>query len=190
MIQLGKTAKDMLTSLRGIANRAKKDRKARFGNLYGLLNEANLRECFYQLKRGAAPGVDGVDFDQYEANLSSNLANLVERLKGKRYRARRVRRKHIPKPGGKLRPLGIPVIEDKLLQMAAASVLSAIYEQDFLETSWGYRPGRGPRQASRVLAGRLALGRYHWIVEADIRGFLDWVSYYTLVHGLSSKSRG
>lgn len=100
----------MQTSLRGIANRAKKDRKARFGNLYGLLNEANLRECFYKLKRRAAPGVDGVDFDQYEANLEENLGNLVERLKGKRYRARLVRRKHIPKTGGKLRPLGIPAI--------------------------------------------------------------------------------
>jgi RNA-directed DNA polymerase len=187
MIQLGKTAKDMRTSLRGIANRAKKDRKARFGNLYGLLNEKNLRECFYKLKRGAAPGVDGVDFEQYEVNLTPNLANLVERLKGKQYRAKLVRRKHIPKPGGKLRPLGIPVIEDKLLQMAAASVLSAIYEQDFLETSWGYRPGRGPRQASRVLAGRLAIGRYHWIVEADIRGFFDRISHEWMLKMLGER---
>lgn len=187
MIQLGKTAKDMRTSLRGIANRAKKDRKARFGNLYGLLNEANLRECFYKLKRGAAPGVDGVDFEQYEANLSANLANLVERLKRKQYRAKLLRRKYIPKLGGKLRPLGIPAIEDKLLQMAAASMLSAIYEQDFLETSWGYRPGRGPRQASRVLAGRLAMGRYHWIVEADIRGFFDCISHEWMLKMLEER---
>jgi len=187
MMQKGKTAKDMPTSLRGIANRAQKDRKARFGNLYGLLNEGNLRECFYKLKRGAAPGVDGVDFEQYEANLDSNLADLVERLKGKRYRARLVRRKHIPKTGGKLRPLGIPVIEDKLLQMAAASVLGAIYEQDFLETSWGYRPRRGPRQASRVLAGKLGRGEHHWIVEADIRGFFDRINHDWMIRMLGER---
>jgi RNA-directed DNA polymerase len=131
--------------------------------------------------------VDGVDFEQYEVNLTTNLANLVERLKGKQYRAKLVRRKHIPKPGGKLRPLGIPVIEDKLLHMAAASVLSANYEQGFLETSWGYRPGRGPRQASRVLAGRLAIGRYHWIVEADIRGFFDRISHEWMLKMLGER---
>ncbi len=177
MIQLGKTAKDMRTSLRGIANRAKRDGTARFRNLYGLIDGDCLRESFRKLKRGAAPGVDGVTFDQYEANLEENLAGLVERLKGKRYRAKLVRRKMIPKAGGKLRPLGIPALEDKLLQLAAASILTAIYEQDFLETSWGYRPGRGPRQASRVLAGRLAIGKCDWVVEADIRGFFDRIDH-------------
>lgn len=187
MIQLGKTAKDMRTSLRGIANRAKKDRKARFGNLYGLIDEDCLRECFHKLKRGAAPGVDGVDFDEYAENLDANLRDLVERLKGKRYRAKLVRRKHIPKPGGKLRPLGIPALEDKLLQVAAASILAAIFEGDFSDSSWGYRPGRGPRQASRVLAGRLAIGRYHWIVEADIRGFFDRIDHDWLLRMIGER---
>jgi RNA-directed DNA polymerase len=187
MIQLGKTAKDMQTSLRGIANRAKMDRKARFGNLYGLIDEGCLRECFYKLKRGAAPGVDGVTFEQYEGNLEANLGNLVGRLKGKRYRAKLVRRKFIPKTGGKLRPLGIPALEDKLLQVAVATILAAIYEQDFLDASWGYRPGRGPRQASRVLAGRLAIGKYHWIVEADIRGFFDRIDHDWMVKMLKER---
>jgi RNA-directed DNA polymerase len=187
MIQLGKTAKDMRTSLRGIANRAKKDGKAKFGNLYGLIDGNCLRECFYKLKRGAAPGVDGVTFEEYEGDLEANLGNLVERLKGKRYRAKLVRRKHIPKPGGKTRPLGIPALEDKLLQVAAASILAAIYEQDFSDSSWGYRPGRGPRQASRVLAGRLAIGKYHWIVEADIRGFFDRIDHDWLLRMIGER---
>lgn len=85
MIQSGKTAKDLRTSLRGIANRAKKDGEAKFGNLYGLIDGNCLRECFYKLKRGAAPGVDGVTFEEYESEFGANLGNLVEGLKGKRY---------------------------------------------------------------------------------------------------------
>ena len=177
MIQIGMTGRNMQTSLRGIANRAERDEKAKFRNLYGLLNERNLRESFYKLKRKAAPGVDGVTFEQYENNLESNLEDLVKRLKGKRYKAKLVRRKNIPKAGGKLRPLGIPAIEDKLLQVAVSGILGSIYETDFLETSWGYRPRRGPRLASRVLAGRLAIGKYNWIVEADIRGFFDQIDH-------------
>ena len=186
-MQIRKTDKDMRTSLRGIANRAKKDGKARFGNLYGLLNEANLRECFYRLKRGAAPGVDGVTFHDYEKDLPANIRDLVGRLKGKRYKAKLVRRKHIPKAGGKTRPLGIPALEDKLVQMAVASVLSAIYEEDFLESSWGYRPGRGPRQASRVLAGRLGGGKYNCVVEADIRGFFDRINHQWMMRMLRER---
>ena len=181
MIQNRKTEQDLPTSLRGIAKRAKNDQKARFGNLYGLLNKNNLRECFYRLKRRAAPGVDGVTFEQYKDDLENNLEDLVGRLKGKRYRTKLVRRKMIPKAGGKLRPLGIPALEDKLVQTAAASILSAIYEEDFLDTSWGYRPGRGAQQASRILAGRLAIGKYHTVVEADIRGFFDKIDHTWLM---------
>jgi RNA-directed DNA polymerase len=177
----------MQTSLRGIANRAKKDSKAEFRNLYGLLHEKNLRECFNQLKRGAAPGVDGVTFDDYAKDLDSNLADLVKRLKGKRYHAKLVRRKYIPKSGGKLRPLGIPALEDKLLQVAVANILGSIYEQDFLDCSWGYRPGRGPRQASRVLAGRLGGGKYNWVVEADIRGFYDRIDHGWMMRMLEER---
>ena len=126
----------MQTSLRGIANKAAKDRKHRFGGLYGLLNKENLTWCFYCLKRKAAAGVDNVDWYEYEKNLEANIDNLVARLKRKRYRARLIRRKYIPKlEPGKMRPLGIPVIEDKMLQLGVAKILSAIYEQDFLEGS-------------------------------------------------------
>jgi len=182
-----RAAKDMPTSLRGIAKRARRDRKARFGNLYGLLNQENLRGCFYQLRRSAAPGVDRVTFAEYERELDANLADLVGRLKEKRYRAKLVRRKYIPKANGKLRALGIPALEDKLLQRAAAQVLEAIYEQDFLDCSWGYRPGRGAREASRVLADRLYAGSTGWVVEADIRGFFDSISHAWMLRMLKER---
>jgi group II intron reverse transcriptase/maturase len=187
MMQARKTATDMPTSLRGIANRARRDKKARFGGLYRLLNQNNLRGCFYQLRRSAAPGVDRVTFEQYERELETNLTRLVERLKEKRYRAKLVRRKYIPKPNGKLRPLGIPALEDKLLQVAVAKVLTAIYEQDFLECSWGYRPKRGAREASQRLAGRLYAGRIGWVVEADIKGFFDNISHPWMMRMLAER---
>ena len=172
-----KDCQTLQTSLRGIANRAQRDPKARFRDVYRLLDEANLRECFQALRRGAAPGVDRITFADYERDLDANLAALVERLKHKRYRARLVRRKHIPKGGGKTRPLGIPVLEDKLLQMAVAKVLTAIYEEDFLPVSRGYRPGRSARDTSRELAGKLGAGNYTCVVDADIKGFFDHVNH-------------
>lgn len=180
-------ATDLPTSLWGIAKRARRDRKARFRDLYRLLNEGNLRDCFYQLRKSAAPGVDGITFEEYERDLDARLANLVERLKQKRYRAKLVRRKYIPKGNGKWRPLGIPALEDKLLQMAAAKVLTAIYEQDFLDCSWGYRPKRGAREASRVLANRLYRSLTGWVVEADIRGFFDSISHDWMMRMLEER---
>jgi group II intron reverse transcriptase/maturase len=177
----------MQTSLRGIANRARRNKKARFGDLYRLLNQENLRNCFYQLRKTAAPGVDRVTFEQYEQNLDSNLENLVKRLKEKRYRAKLVRRKYIAKANGKMRPLGIPALEDKLLQIAVAQVLTAIYEEDFLDSSWGYRPGRAPREAGRVLANQLYREKIDWVVEADIRGFFDNISHEWLLRMLAER---
>ncbi len=110
------------TSLRAIATKAVQDPRHRFGGLYGLLNEENLRQCFYDLRKDAAPGVDGVTFREYEKNLEANLRDLVRRLKHKSYHARLVRRKYIPKGPGKWRPLGIPTLEEKLLQSAAAPI--------------------------------------------------------------------
>ena len=187
MMQKRTPANDMQTSLRGIAKRARRDKKARFRDLYRLLNEDNLRDCFYQLCKDAAPGVDKVTFEVYEQNLDANLANLVERLKQKRYRAKLVRRKYIPKGNGKLRPLGIPALEDKLVQIAVAQLLTAIYEQDFLDCNWGYRLKRGPREASRVLSGRLHGCRLHWVVEADIRSFFDNISHAWMMRMLRER---
>lgn len=184
---IGKIGYGMQTYLRGIANRARKDRRARFRHLYSLLNEDNLRWCFYQLRKDVAPGVDEVTFEQYARNLEENLGELVRRLKQKGYRAKLVRRRYIPKGNGKWRPLGIPALEDKLLQVAVARILTAIYEADFLDLSWGYRAGRGPREASRALAVTLMKGKFGWAVEADIRGFFDSISHEWLVRMLEER---
>jgi RNA-directed DNA polymerase len=160
MMQTRRAEIHMSTSLRGIANRARKDKKARFQNLYRLLNEENLRESFYELRKTAAAGIDKVTFQDYEKNLEGKLSNLVQRLKEKRYRAKPVRRKYIPKADGKKRPLGIPALEDKVLQRACAKILNAIYEEDFLDCSWGYRPGRSAQRASYELETALHRGKY------------------------------
>jgi group II intron reverse transcriptase/maturase len=167
------TEKDWQTFLRAISEKASKDKHHRFGDLYRRLNQDALRICFLRLRKDAASGVDGVTFKEYEKDLENNLANLVERLKRKAYRARLVRRKYIPKGNGKLRPLGIPVLEDKLLQMAATQILLAIYEMDFLPCSYGYRPGIGAQEAIKDLREELQWQGHHFVVEADIKGFFD-----------------
>lgn len=161
------------TSLRAIAKKAEAEPTHRFGGLYRLLNEANLRECFLRLRKAAAPGVDGVSYEDYAKDLDANLRNLVWRLKHKSYHARPVRRKYIPKGDGKLRPLGIPTLEDKLVQYAVARILSAIYEADFLPCSYGYREGRNAQDAIRDLTDVLFRGQFEFVVEADIKGFFD-----------------
>ena len=185
-----KTEYDWQTFLWAIAEKASKDTHHRFGGLYGWLNEDILRICFYRLRKDAASGVDGVTFQEYERNLEGNLTDLVGRLKRKSYRARLVRRKYIPKGNGKLRPLGIPALEDKLLQMAVAQILIAIYERDFLKCSYGYRPGQGPHDAVRDLTNALYRGNFNFVTEADVKGFLDPYSYYTLAAEGWSKSCG
>ncbi len=178
----------MQTSLRGIANKAAEQKQYRFRDLYRLLNEENLRESFYLLRKKAACGVDGVTFQEYEKKLDENLVDLVGRLKAKRYRAKLVKRKYIPKPGSdKGRPLGIPALEDKILQAAVANILSAIYGQDFLDCSYGYRKGLGPHDALDDLQESLQSGGHHWVVEADIRGFFDNMDHEWLVRMLEQR---
>lgn len=184
---MGLIATHMQTSLRGIASRARREPKARFRSLYRLINEENLKQCFEELRKSAAPGVDKVTVREYGKNLDARITDLVERLKGNRYRARLVRRKHIPKGDGKTRPLGIPVVEDKLLQLAVSKILTAIHEPEFLSVSWGYRPGKGAREASQVLAGRLAIGRYRWVVDADLKAYFDTIDHDWLMKMLERK---
>ena len=129
----------MQTSLKNIHERARSHKSHRFGGLYSLLNHANLRWAFYQLNKKAATGVDKVSFCDYEKNLEINLEDLVLRLKDKSYKAKLIRRKMIPKSSGKLRPLGIPALEDKIVQCAVSKILGEIYEADFIENSYGYR---------------------------------------------------
>ena len=186
-MQIRQADKHMQTSLRGIAKRAKEDPKHRFGNLYSLLNEKSLTWCFPQLNRKAAPGVDAVDWTAFEANLKENVSHLATVLQEKRYKAKLVRRRYIPKAGGKQRPLGIPVIGDKLVQTAVAQILSAIYEQDFLSCSHGYRRGKGPQRAALELSQRLHRGRFSWVVDADIKGFFDHIDHEWLLKMLEQR---
>ena len=171
----------MQTSLRRIADKAKANRKHRFQNLYGLLNEEGLKEAFRSLNKNAASGVDRVSAREYGRNLDGNLRGLVERLKGKRYRAKLVRRRHIPKDKIKTRPLGIPVTEDKLLQTAVSKILMAIFEQDFLPSSFGYRPRVGARDAVRKLTAKLQYGKFGYVVEADIKAYFNNIDHDWLI---------
>lgn len=177
----------MSTFLQGIAKRAKERPEHRFGNLYELLNEGFLRECWLNVRKNAAYGVDRVSASRYEQNLDKNIHDLVERLKGKRYRAKLVRRQYIPKADGKLRPLGIPVVEDKLLQLAVARILQAIYEQDFLRCSYGYRPNKSALDAVDKLTVKLQFGRYNFVVEADIQSFFDNIDHDWLIRMLKER---
>src|SRR5258705_9612462 len=175
------------TSLLGIAKKARTDKQYRFRNLYRELNEELLLDSWRLLRKDAALGVDGVSAAEYEANLEENIHQLVERLKRKRYRAKLVRRHYIPKGDGGKRPLGIPATEDKLLQMAVKRLLEAIYEQDFLSCSYGYRPGVGALEAVDQLTVKLQFGAYQQIVEADIRGFFDKLSHEWLMRMLAER---
>jgi retron-type reverse transcriptase len=125
----------MPTSLQGIAKKAASQKGYRFRHLYGMLDEDFLKQCWHDIRKDAASGVDHVSAQAYEQHLDENIHHLVERLQQKRYRARLVRRHYIPKWDGTQRPLGIPAVEDQRLQLAVARLLEAIYEQDFLRCS-------------------------------------------------------
>jgi RNA-directed DNA polymerase len=181
------TESDWQTFLRAIAEKAQREPRHRFGDLYRKLNQDVLRECFFRLRKDAASGVDGVSFQAYEQNLEANLTDLVGRLKRKTYRARLVRRKYIPKGNGKLRPLGIPTLEEKLLQMAVTQILLAIFEVDFLPCSYGYRPGLGPHDAIKALTVSLQWGKHQFVTEADIQGFFDHLQHDWLLRMLGQR---
>ena len=175
------SGKHVPTSLRGIANRAlrgsRQSKHHRFRNLFAEVHAELLLHGWHDLNKDAASGVDGLTAETYALNLEEHITDLAERVKAGRYRAKLIRRVYIPKENGTQRPLGIPALEDKLVQLACAKLLSAIYEQDFLACSHGYRPGRSAKEALIELAHELQYGGYHHVVEADIRGFLDRSSY-------------
>lgn len=177
----------MTTSLQAIANKAEKEKKHRFRNLYGLLSQERIEETYKRMNRRSAPGLDKVTVKSYGVNLSDNIADLVARLKDGRYRSHRVKRVYIPKPNGKLRPLGIPVVEDRILQATAKQILEAIYESDFLKESYGYRPGKGAIVAVKDLTEALRRGGYRYVVEADIKGFFDGIDHDWLIRMLEER---
>lgn len=175
------------TSLRGIATKAKANGKHRFQNLYRCLNARFLYSCWKDLNKKAASGVDKETAQSYGENLETNIQALSERLKTNRYRAKLVRRCYIPKENGKERPLGIPALEDRLVQLACSKLLSAIFEADFLDFSYGYRPNRSAKDAVNDLRFNLQFGKYGYIVEADIKGFFDHMDHDWLLRMLRER---
>ena len=171
----------MQTELKGIANKAARDKTHRFRSLARLLSVGFLMWCWSFINKKAASGIDNVSAKEYEVFLLANIENLVGRLKAGSYKAKLIRRQYIPKENGKLRPLGIPAIEDKLLQTGVKTILESIYEQDFLSCSYGYRPMRCATDALNDLYAELKTGRYHYIVEADIKGYFDNIDHEVLI---------
>lgn len=167
----------MQTSLQGIAQKAKEQKHYRFRNLYGMLNEDFLLDSWKDLNQQAAKGLDGIDAQTYQTQLQKNIEDLVNRLKQKNYQAQGIRRQMIPKANGKLRPLGIVSLDDKLLQIAAARLLETIYEEDFLACSFGYRRNKGALEAVKHLQRNLQFGSYQYVVEADIHNFFGSMSH-------------
>lgn len=164
-----------------VRNAARQRKKEQFTALLHHVSVDLLRDAFLALKRRAAPGVDGVTWDHYAADLERHLQDLHRRVHTGAYRAQPVRRRFIPKPDGRQRPLGIAALEDKIVQRAVVSVLEAIYEEDFLGFSYGFRPGRGQHDALDALCFGIERKRVNWILDADIRSFFDRVDQRWLV---------
>ncbi len=166
------------TKLQRIAAKASSDPKCRFTSLFHLVNVELLRSCFLKLRKDAAAGIDQVTKTEYGTNLEENLTELVGRLHRMAYIPQPVRRVFIPKPGSKKqRPLGIPALEDKLVQAGLTRILTAIYESDFIDDSYGFRPNRGCHDALRALSLTVENGPVNHIVDADIKGFFDNVDH-------------
>ena len=168
---------NLLTKRHWIAELARRKLGAVLYSLNHAIDFEWMREAYLQTRRDGATGIDGATAADYEANLGANLRDLLERIKSGRYHAPPVRRTYIPKADGTQRPLGIPTFEDKIAQRAVAMVLEAVYEQDFLPCSYGFRPGRSAHQALRELYGAATrLGQY-WVIEVDIRKYFDSISH-------------
>ena len=170
------TTKRMSLQLSKVADRAKQAPGWKFHSLAYLIDEEALKRAYHRIREDAAVGVDGITKEMYGQELDANLHDLHERLKSMRYRHQPIRRVHIPKDRGKTRPIGIACFEDKLVQEAIREVLEAIFEQDFLDCSYGFRPGRGAHDALRTLDRAIYRGKVKWILEADITSFFDNLS--------------
>ena len=159
--------------LHGVRERARKNKQERFTALLHHVTDELLRDSFYGIKRKAAPGVDGVTWKEYETGLEDRLKDLHSRVHRGAYRAMPSKRKWIPKANGKLRPLGIAALEDKIVQSAVVTVLNQIYEEDFRGFSYGFRAGRGQHQALDALYVAIRGRKVNWILDMDLKGFFD-----------------
>lgn len=179
----------MLTRLNYITERAQEHTGEVFNNLYHLLNYELLWYAFRKLKSNKAPGNDGVTVEDYEAHLQENLGDLADRLKRQAYRPQPSLRRNIPKGKNKTRPLGIACVEDKIVQRAIVMILERIYEVDFVDSSYGFRPGRSCHDALRALGQIISRQKTNWISDSDIRGFFDNVDHERLEELLKIRIR-
>jgi retron-type reverse transcriptase len=167
----------LLPNLARVNAAAQQAAQTRFTALLHHVDTAALERAFRRQKRLASAGVDGMTVAAYEQNLEANLRDLCTRVHTCRYRPQPVRRVYIPKADGGQRPLGVPTLEDKIVQGAVAELLSAVYEVDFLGFSYGFRPRRNPHMALSALHTALMSQRVNWVLDADIRSFLEAASY-------------
>ena len=176
------------SALERVREAAERDKQVRFtALLHHVYNVEHLNAAYRALKRDAGPGIDGETWEHYGQALGENLADLSGRLKRRAYRAKPVKRAYIPKADGRLRPLGIPTLEDKLVQRTTVEVLNAIYETDFLGFSYGFRPKRRPHDALDALYAGVLTRKVNWVLDADIRGFFDTIDHGWLVKFLEHR---
>jgi RNA-directed DNA polymerase len=171
--RLTQSGENVSQGLQAVRQRAREHKQERFTNLLHQVTPTLLRDSFYALKRKAAPGVDGMTWKEYETGLEERLVDLHSRVHRGAFRAMPVRRVWIPKDDGRQRPLGIAALEDKIVQQAVATVLNAIYEEDFRGFSYGFRPGRSQHMALDALYMAIERKKVNWILDLDIRGFFD-----------------
>jgi RNA-directed DNA polymerase len=167
------TSDHMYTGLQKVVERARSHPGEKIRSLAHRIDVSALERAFDRLRTDAAVGVDGVTKAEYEQDLGNNLQELHERLRTKRWRHQPIRRVHIPKETGKTRPIGISSVEDKIVQGAVRELIEAIYEQEFLDCSYGFRPGRKAHDALRAIHRSVDQGEANWIIEADIVSFFD-----------------
>ncbi|MGH9448094.1 MAG: reverse transcriptase domain-containing protein, partial [Terriglobia bacterium] len=173
--------------LSGVREAARRDRTMRFNNLLHHVTPELLRASFFDLKKQAAPGIDGETWAQYAEDFEARIDDLHTRVHRGTYRAQPSKRAWIAKPDGKLRPLGIAALEDKIVQQAVATVLGCIYEEDFQGFSYGFRPGRGCQRALDALYMGIQTRKVNWILDADIRGFFDNIDHLWLMKFLEHR---
>jgi hypothetical protein len=175
------------SALERVRQVARRDKGAKFTALAHHVTLESLREAYLAIKRTAAPGTDGVTWQEYGQGLEEDLRALHAGLRRGSYRARPSRRAYIPKADGRLRPLGIAALEDKIVPGAVVEVLSAVYEEDFLGFSYGFRPGRSQHQALDALAVGILRKKVNWVLDADIRGFYDTIDHGWMVRLLQHR---
>ena len=177
----------MSTKLWSITLRAREDPTCKFTSLAHLLTADFLKECFRELKKDKAPGIDGVTWRKYEENLDENTEDLVTRLIAKQYRPQPVKRAYIPKSNGERRALGIPALEDKIVQLAIKKILEAIFEEDFCDVSYGFRPNRSCHDALDMVDMIIMTKPVNSVVDMDIVKFFDTVDHECLMECLKQR---